>query len=1226
MNRFALSDRLVMAGVLLVLSAGTLPAQSTPDKSIDDVERPSLERRLGEEEQIQRRLEWFFSTRTAGAATADERARLRRAAVEQAKTAVAQQSSLRAEGLLQQQNPWAPKGPSPSNFGGWSFGTVAGRATSLAGDWAGGHLYYGTAAGGLWKSSDEGLSWTQLFDSVGTMAIGAVAVDPNDPNVIWAGTGDNAVGCESYFGLGLWRSADGGLTWEERNGSGLNTLEDLASFANVIVDPRDSDHLIIGGRIRGCADGSAQEGGIHTSSDAGLNWTVRLSSKQIYEVQQDPIVMDTYWAATDDGIYKSTNNAVTWIQQTAAGMPAGNTGRCELAIAPSASNTVYALFAQGPALWRTTDGGANWTLQTSGSNACDGQCSYNMVLRVKIDDPETLYRGTIRSFKSVNGGQNWTDLTGGWGFNQKVHQDTHVMVMHPTDPNTYYTGTDGGLWKSANGGTSFTNLNGNINSFLFYAVGVDAQDPDRICGGAQDNSSVARSSNNVWSLQAVTGDGFTCHINPLDSNYSYITSYPSGGYPNVWRSTSGLFGSHFDISDNSNGVAQNDRTNWVTPYLIDPINPNILYLGTHRIYRSVNHGTSWTQMGPDLTAGSGSLQNIGINRNFPDNILTASQSGRVWRSTDAATNWTDITAGLPSRSVNDVASDPANPDRAFAVVGGFNSGHVWEWNAVGGWTDRSAGLPNVPHNTVLMISSTDIMVGNDVGVYRSFDGGVTWVSSFDGMPLGAVVTDLKYNLAQNIVTAGTYGNGAWQTVLGQVSPILLYESSSAPVEVDGNGDALIDPGETWGIQVTLRNGGGATAVAPQGRLATTAPGITLVNGGVVDFNDIFPGLAENSTQMASFIVDPDATCGDMLNFDFVDLTTQNDPGPFSDAADILAVPIGGFEPPIPSTLVDDNLDPADPGWSHELIDPAQPGCTSLPPYIDEWKIISKDAAHGDSYHPGRGPALTYLRKNHAWLYHAGRDSTAGVGVTIPADAISATLTFDHWYEIAIGQDGGLVAVDFQQDGSDNYTVIEPVGGYPQGNIVSGNCNGLEGMPAYQGVSAGWTTATFDLLPYRGSTIYIAFVFGSDRLPTVDEGWYIDNIFVQYEVNGASICDPLVWPGVVPDSLQLDISTPGMVDATWGDACNIGGLPGQQYAIHSGDLNLLRSTGTYNHAPVDGLCNKVSPTTFAYGSGVQYYLVAPNDGVREGGAGTDSAGIPRPASSTVCGVQRIGTCN
>jgi hypothetical protein len=1218
-------NRCVLGAAILLAATGSVPAQTDPDV-VSDVDRPTIERRLGESEQIKKRHDWFFSSRTAGAANADERARLRREAVLEAKSTLEAQAKARSEGRMAVENPWAPKGPTPSNFGNWTFGTVSGRVTALAGDWSGGILYLGTAAGGLWKSVDDGQNWEQLFDDVGTMAIGAVAVDPNDPNVLWAGTGDNLVGCESYFGLGLYRSPDGGQTWEARNGSGSNTLDNLATFADVIVDPRDSNHLVVGGRIRQCGDGSGFEGGIYTSTDGGLNWTARIASKQIYEIKQDPTVMDTFWAATDDGIYKSTDNAETWAQQTASGLPAGGVGRCELAIAPSASNTVYALFASGPALWRTTDGGTTWTLQTSGSNACDGQCSYNMVLRVKVDDPDTVYRGTIRSFKSVNGGLNWTDLTGGWGSGQKVHQDTHVMVMDPNDPLTYYTGTDGGLWKSTNGGTSFTNLNGNVNSFLFYAVGVDAQDPDRICGGAQDNSSVARSSNNVWSLQAVTGDGFTCHIDPQNGNYSYITSYPSSGYPNVWRSSGGLFGGYGDISGSGSGIVQNDRINWVTPYLLDPQTPTTLYLGTHRIYRSDDRGSSWALMSPDLTNNSGSLKNIGINRNFPDHLLTASGSGRVWRSTDGALNWTDISSGLPARGVNDVASDPINPDRAFAVVGGFNSGHVWEWTAAGGWIDRSAGLPNVPHNTVLMISDDDIFVGNDIGVYRSLDGGQSWTPYMDGMPLGAVVMDLKYNLLQNIVTAGTYGNGAWQTALGAVAPILFYDSSQAPVEIDGNGNGLVEPGETWGVSVRLRNGGGASAVTPTATVATSAPGITMLDGGVVNFNDIFPGLAGDSVNLAAFTVDPASTCGDTLTFDLVNIVAANDPGPFVDVPDVFSFDIGGFLPPVPFSLIDDNFDPTpDPAWSHQAIDPGFPGC-EIPAYRDEWIVISKDAAHGDSYHAGRGPGLTYSRKNFAWLYHGGADSGNGPGLTIPADAVSATLTMNHWYDTASGSDGGTVVIDFLEDDNDNYVAIDPIGGYPGGTLGLGTCNGLGGLPAFQGDSGGWVSSTWDLSQYAGSKVYLAFVFGSDTLPSIDEGWYIDDVYFEYELQGSSVCEVTPWPGTVPQDATFSINGAGTIEAAWGDACNSGLVPGQQYAIHAGDLAALRATGVYDHAPVAATCDRTSPATFGYGSGLEYYLIVPNESVREGSAGVDSQGVDRATPPNVCGEQRIGSCS
>ena len=250
---------------------------------------------------------------------------------------------------------------------------------------------------------------------------------------------------------------------------------------------------------------------------------------------------DTWWVATNEGIFRSLDNAVTFTKMTASGLPSSGTGRTELAVAPS-DGTVYALFSSPTSLWRTTDGGATWSQRTSGSSACDGQCFYNMVLRVDPNDRDTVYRGTIRIFKSTDGGSSWDALTSGWGSAQAVHQDTHVLALHPTVSGTFWVGSDGGAWKSTDAGATFDDKNGNMNTTQFYDIGVRANDPNVICGGAQDNSSLVRVNDNTWSLQQVTGDGFVCGFDPLDDNIAYITSYPSGGYPNLWRSTNGLFG------------------------------------------------------------------------------------------------------------------------------------------------------------------------------------------------------------------------------------------------------------------------------------------------------------------------------------------------------------------------------------------------------------------------------------------------------------------------------------------------------------------------------------------------------------------------------------------------------------------------------------------------------------------------------------------------------------
>ena len=253
-----------------------------------------------------------------------------------------------------------------------------------------------------------------------------------------------------------------------------------------------------------------------------------------------------------------------------------------------------------------------------------------------------------------------------------------------------------------------------------------------------------------------------------------------------------------------------------------------------------------------------------------------------------------------------------------------------------------------------------------------------------------------------------------------------------------------------------------------------------------------------------------------------------------------------------------------------------------------------------------------------------QDSEGGAGLTIPPSAISATLTFDHWYETESGADGGVVLVDPVDNGIDDYVVLVPNGGYPAGVLAGGGCNALEGLDAFHGASGSWITSTFDLSAYAGATIHVAFVFGSDNQVTFDEGWYVDNIRVEYEENGATVCDPVSWPGTVPKDATFALTGAGTIQASWGGSCNLGALPGQQYSIQAGSLDSLRQ-GFYDHAPVDGMCDRSSPSSFGHGVGNEYYLIVPNEATRDGGAGTDPSGNPRPAGSGDCGVQRIDSC-
>ncbi|HEX4826274.1 MAG TPA: hypothetical protein VFV19_18385 [Candidatus Polarisedimenticolaceae bacterium] len=1199
---------LVLVPVTLLLAT----AQSKPAPRIEDT-------KLDEEERIQRRHDWFFSTRRAGVASAAEMAALRAAAVLDTHRALRAQATRRERGVEAAQNFWVAKGPSPSTFGGWTFGNVAGRIASLAKDPVTGRLWVGTASGGVWRSDNDGLSWTSAFDSAGTMTVGTVAIDPHDSNVVWVGTGENNQGCESYFGIGLLRSTDGGLTWEARNGSGASTLQDLSSFANVVVDPRDSAHLVTGGRIAGCTSGTEGNGAIYTSGDAGLTWTQRLANTSVYEIEQDPTVQSTFWAATSRGIYKSIDNAVTWVLQTASGLPNGSTGTTELAIAPSASGTVYALFGSPNALWRTTDGGATWAVRSTGSNACDGQCDYNMVLRVHRTNPNIVLRGTIKIWKSTDGALTWSDMSNGWGSSQKVHQDMHELLMDAADPNTFYAGGDGGLWKTSDLGATFTNKNGNMNITQFYAVGVDASNTDVICGGAQDNSSLVRTSSDVWDLQAVTGDGFVCHIDPFQSNVAYITSYPSGGYPSVSRSTTGVLGSYAGITGAGSGIIGGDRINWVTPYIVDPLQPQRLFLGTHRVYRSDDRGTTWTQVGPaDLTGGSGTILTVEVNRIHDEVVYSGSDSGRVWRSADAGLTWTDLSSGLPGRSINDLGADPSDPGRVLATLGGFNGPHLYEWRSGIGWTSTGSGLPNVPANTVLLLTASDVLVGTDVGIFRSADGGATFVPYMNGLPEGLVVTDLEYNASQSVVTAATYGRGAWQVAVESFGPIVLYDSVALPyVQVDGDGDAYVEPGETWAVSPRLRNAGSAIASGVTARIVPTTPGIVLLDPSPRTFGDIAPGATAAAS--VAFTVDPATSCGSVAHFDVVDIATTNPQSDQGDKIDAFQVGVNSeTPPPIHTVLLDERFDsPNPPNWSHRVLDDGIAGCNKTTK--DQWHLATKDATRGTSYDCGNGPGTVYDTNNFAWLHYGGLDSSGGSGLVIPASAQVATLTIEHWYQTTIAGDGGSVLIDAVDDGQDVFSVLSPAGGYPSGVISPAVCNGLAGKRAFQGDSGGWVTSTFDLTPYRGSTVWIALVFGSDSSRQGDgEGWYVDRFKVEIETAAPLVCDVIPWPGSVPDgSLTIDKTAGSDLLASWGASCNAASVPGQTYAVHAGDLAALRATGAYVDAPIAGRCDRSSPATFTPGDGDEYYLVAPVLSGYEGRLGSDGAGT--------CGLPRLATC-
>jgi hypothetical protein len=1066
------------------------------------------EEEQGEFARIQARRDWFARSRTDGISSQPEARTLRATAALETAQAIAHLRRARSAGQTPER--WRSIGPAGAHFPGWKFTDVSGRITALARD-ANGTLYVGGAAGGAWKSVDDGASWVSLLDLAPTQSIGALAIDPNDARVLWAGTGDYNVMCEGYFGVGLLRSEDGGASWQLRNGTGPTSLDSISSFAAIVVDPRDSRHVLAGATYRGCRNGSLSAGGIFATQDGGITWTERLGGVAVHSLVQDPQDRRVFWAATESGVYKSDDNGVRWTRQTASSLPGGATGRTELAVAPSDGRIVYALFSggtTGPELWRTLDGGATWTRRSTGSNACDGQCNYNMTLAVDPFDPQIIYRGTVRLFKSSNGGATWEPLIAWFGPDQAVHQDIQELLLDRNRPDELLIGSDGGVWRSRDRGLSFQNLNSNLELTMFYGVDVHPGDREQICGGTQDNSSLARvDPGNVWRLQLLTGDGLLCQIDPLDPAFVYVGAVALNG-PAVFRSQSGLLGDFNEaITTPDRGVDPTDRWPWVPQYLLDPAAPRTLFLASHRVYRSFDRGDRWEQVGPADLSGDrrSNVSALEIHRHFSSVVLAGTQDGRVWRSVDYGTRWEDVSAGLPLRYVNDLAGDPTDATRFYAVLGGFNTAHLWEWNEIDGWSARGRGLPNTPANSVVMISRNTLFVGTDVGVFRSQDGGHNFEPFMEGLPQGVVVTDLKYSATLNTLTAATYGRSAWQISLDAIATQLLLDSVDQPlVELRGDGDGFIDAGESFELTPRLKNVGGTSASGVSGRLSTATPLVTIEAPTRRQYAEANPGVVIAPATPFVFSVSEQFPCGGEIVFDLTEISSELPAGHYDALPEILRVRVADrFGPAHVERALDEDFDPA-PARPLDHSARPSPRAECSDRTKDEWKLRRKDGSHRRSAHYGRGRNATYSRNGYGWFYPAGKDSTQDAGISIPSDATSAVLTITHWFSTGPGADGGQVLVDAVSDGLDNYALVTPVGGYT-GPLRTGSCNPLEGQLAFSGNSGGWITTRFDLSRFRGRQIHLALVFGSDSLPSPHEGWYVDKLVLETTRPGEPSC-------------------------------------------------------------------------------------------------------------------------
>jgi photosystem II stability/assembly factor-like uncharacterized protein len=595
-------------------------------------------------------------------------------------------------------------------------------------------------------------------------------VDPTDPDVIYVGTGEANGQSYSWFGMGVFKSTDGGSTWSYIG------LEETRYIARIVIDPLNTDRLWLAGT--GSLFGTNPERGVYRSLDGGDTWYLVLSvtdSTAATDIAIDPAKPDTVFAAmwerhrgltyrnaggATSGIYRSYDGGDTWTELT-NGLPSGTgVGRIGISVCASSPDVIYAIYDMWTAyearVYKSTDGGDTWT-RTSDAALSGIHSSFGWYfgqIRVDPGDPDRAFAMGVPFYRTQNGGASWQEV------GSSNHVDHHAMVFDPSDYSRIFEGNDGGIYVSTNSGTSWTKLYDQPTN-QFYAIEIDHSNPQYLYGGTQDNGTMRTptGATDDWEM-IFGGDGFYCNVDPTNSNVIYV-EYQFG---NLYKSTD--FGYNWDWA--MDGIDTEDRTNWSTPVIMDPTDPQTLYYCSHRVYRSTDGAGWWSTISGDLTGGDhgggyGTITTLAVAPTDPDVIYVGTDDSYVWVTTNGGTDWTDISSGLPNRWVTRVAIDRLDPGTAYVTFSGLrwdeNIGYVYRTTDYGSnWTDITGNLPAAPVNALVVDPDEParLFAGSDVGCFYTEDYGATWEMLGTGLP-AVPVYDLKLHNPTRTLVAGTHG-------------------------------------------------------------------------------------------------------------------------------------------------------------------------------------------------------------------------------------------------------------------------------------------------------------------------------------------------------------------------------------------------------------------------------------------------------------------------------------
>lgn len=642
----------------------------------------------------------------------------------------------------------------PTNAGG------AGRVNCIAFDPDNNNIIYaGTPVGGIWKSTNGGTSWSTVTDQLPTLGVSTIAVNPDSANVIYAGTGDHDAG-DSYS-IGVLKSTDAGATW---NLTSLTfQVQSGATVNKILIDPSNTNIII-----------AATNSGTFRSIDAGNTWSIVLSgnARDIEFKPDDPNIV---YAIKSNSFYRSVNNGQSFSIVSGTGFPSQtNLSRVAIAVTPANPNYVYVLAGKSVSngfhgLYRSADAGLTFSMRSDYPNIMGwendgsdngGQAWYDIAIAVSPTNAEVVYCGGVNIWKSTNGGSQW-NIVGHWTGSGApyVHADHHALEFQVATGNLF-DGCDGGVFKTTNGGTSWSDLSNNLEISQIYRLGTSLTDVDRIITGLQDNGTTLRTAGNNW-RRVMGGDGMECIISHTDSMTMYAEYY----YGNIRKSTNG--GNNFNTIVGSNGSGVDEQGPWVTPYIMHPANSNTLLVGKSQIYRSTNGGNSWQQL--STIPGGNSTQFVHLAYAPSNtNVIYAVKRDAVYVTTNSGATWTNVSANLPNLYITYVAVSNTDPNQAYITFSGYNAASKVYFTNNGGvtWTNYTTGLPNVPANCITYQNNTNdgVYVGTDIGVYYRNGSMSQWEYFSNGLP-NTVVNELEIHYPSGKIRAATYGRGVWESSL-----------------------------------------------------------------------------------------------------------------------------------------------------------------------------------------------------------------------------------------------------------------------------------------------------------------------------------------------------------------------------------------------------------------------------------------------------------------------------